>query len=247
MSTDFDPSLAQPDHVLDGGDLDCGSGLVLLIREHMLKVPVGGVLEMKSREPTVADDLPPWCRMVGHVYLGSVTGEGEVRYFVRRGAAASADAAALKEDKDRAKEYEWRARIRQSAALVETVYCRNFSFTAGQPASFEEKDAHPSAIEYLLGALGADLVAVFAGECSRAGLTIDDIEMTVRGKLHNVLVHLGLEDGDPSLRSLEVKCFASTMDEENAVRLAWERAMVHSPILATLAKATEVETRLSIV
>ena len=247
MDTDFDPTSVQPDHVLDGGDLDCGSGLVLLIREHMLRVPVGGILEMKSREPTVADDLPPWCRMVGHLYLGSATGDGEVRYFVRRGAAAAADAAALQADKERAKEYEWRARIRRSAPLVETVYCRNFSFIAGQPASFEEKDAHPSAIEYLLGALGADLVAVFAGECSRAGLTIDDIEMTVRGRLHNVLVHLGLEEGDPSLRSLEIKCFASTMDEERAVRVAWERTIVRSPILATLAKATEVETRLAIV
>jgi TusA-related sulfurtransferase len=247
MGTDFDPSSAQPDHVLDGGDLDCGSGLVLLLREHMLRVPVGGLLEMKSREPTVADDLPPWCRLVGHTYLGSALGEGEVRYFMRRGAAASADAAALQADKERAKAYEWRVRVRKSAPLVETVYCRNFSFTAGQPASFEEKDAHPSAIEYLLGALGADLVAVFAGECSRAGLTVDDIELTVRGKLHNVLVHLGLEEGDPSLRFVEINCFASTMDEESAVRVAWERTLARAPILATLAKATEVKARLSLV
>ena len=37
-----------PDHVFDGGDLDCGSGLVLLIRENMKKVPVGGIMEMRS-------------------------------------------------------------------------------------------------------------------------------------------------------------------------------------------------------
>ncbi|MEZ5194875.1 MAG: hypothetical protein R2764_00295 [Bacteroidales bacterium] len=59
-----------PDHVFDGGDLDCGSGLVLLIRENMRKVPVGGIMEMRSLEPSVCDDLPPWCRMVGHDYLG---------------------------------------------------------------------------------------------------------------------------------------------------------------------------------
>ena len=53
----------KPDHMFDGGDLDCGSGLILLIRENMLAVPVGGILEMRSREPSVADDLPPWCRM----------------------------------------------------------------------------------------------------------------------------------------------------------------------------------------
>ena len=59
-----------PDHVFDGGDLDCGSGLVLLIRESMQRVPPGGVLELRSREPSVRDDLPPWCRMVGHEFLG---------------------------------------------------------------------------------------------------------------------------------------------------------------------------------
>jgi TusA-related sulfurtransferase len=247
MTTEFDPASVSPDHVFDGGDLDCGSGLVLLIREAMLRVPVGGILEMRSREPTVADDLPPWCRMVGHLYLGHAPGEGETRYFVRRGQPAAADASSLQADKDRARDYEWRARVRRSAPLAETVYCRNFSFTAGQPASFEEKDAHPSAIEYLIGALGADLVAVFADQCGRAGLAVDDIELTVRARLHNVFVSLGAEDGDPSLRSLEVKCFASTMEDERAVRAAWEQAAARSPILATLAKAASVETRLSII
>jgi hypothetical protein len=39
-----------PDQMFDGGDLDCGSGLILLIRESMLQVPVDGILEMRSRE-----------------------------------------------------------------------------------------------------------------------------------------------------------------------------------------------------
>jgi TusA-related sulfurtransferase len=68
-----------PDIVFDGGDLDCGSGLILLIRENMLKVPENGILEMRSREPTVGDDLPPWCRMSGHEYLGKTAGEWDFR------------------------------------------------------------------------------------------------------------------------------------------------------------------------
>ncbi len=66
MTDGLDLESLRPDRVFDGGDLDCGSGLVLLIRENMLPVPVGGVLEMRSRERTVRDDLPPWCRMSGH-------------------------------------------------------------------------------------------------------------------------------------------------------------------------------------
>ncbi|MFP5238730.1 MAG: sulfurtransferase TusA family protein [Acidobacteriota bacterium] len=241
-----------PERVFDGGDLDCGSGLALIIREHMLAVPPGGVLEMISREPTVADDLPPWCRLSGHEYLGSLPGEGGARYFMRRGlAAGSADAAeaerqALEQDKQRAKAYEWRLRVRAGANLSSTAYCRNFSWKLGQPASFEERDEHPSAVEALLGALGGALATGYATECSRDGLEMDDIEITVKGRLGNILAHLGLEEGDPSFSAIEVRCFASTLDDEAKARAAWDRAVARSPLAATLAKALDLKTSFTI-
>jgi TusA-related sulfurtransferase/uncharacterized OsmC-like protein len=235
------------DHVLDGGDLDCGSGLVLLIREHMQRVPEGGILELRSRERTVCDDLPSWCRMVGHDYLGSRPGDlpDQTRFFVRRGAGAAAEAAALADDKARAREYEWRLRARSTGGLCTTAYCRNFSFIVGQPASFEEKDEHPSALEYLLGALAGDLATGFATACARAGLQVDDVEITVRAKLHNVLAHLGLEEGDPSLEVVKVKVFASTLDDEVRVRAVWDEVIRRSPLATTLARATRLETQLT--
>jgi TusA-related sulfurtransferase len=238
----------RPDRVFEGGDLDCGSGLVLLIREHMLAVPDGGVLEMRSREPTVRDDLPPWCRMVGHEYLGVLEEEApNLRYFVRKGAsAAKAEAEALAEDKQRAADYEWRLRVRATGHLESTAYCRNFSFKAGQPASFEEKDEHPSSVELLLGSLGTALGTGFASEASRAGLDIDDIELTVRGRLGNPLAHLGMGEGDPGLTSVEVKCFATTVADEAAVREAWSLALERSPVAVTLGRAAQLETKLNI-
>ncbi|THB78886.1 MAG: sulfurtransferase TusA family protein [Desulfobulbaceae bacterium] len=74
----------------------------------MLKTPIDGILEMRSREPTVADDLPPWCRMSGHEYLGQEKGDGFVRYCVRRGTTEKKEEESLKEDLDKAKSYEWR-------------------------------------------------------------------------------------------------------------------------------------------
>lgn len=258
MSESIDLTNLSADRVFDGGDLDCGSGLVLLIRENMLQVPVGGILEMLSREPTVADDLPPWCRMVGHDYLGAlppaeddVAGarSGTVRYYVRRGAGAVAEseAKALDDDKEKARSYEWRLRVRSTGHLESTVYCRNFSFHGGQPASFEEKDAHPSSVELLLGSLGTALSTGFASEVSRAGLVVDDIELTVRGRLGNPLAHLGLGEGDPGLVSVDVKCFASTMSKEDEVRAAWERTVERSPVAVTLARATTLTLKLAIV
>ena len=238
--------------VFDGGDLDCGSGLVLLIRENMLQVPPGGILEMRSREPTVADDLPPWCRMVGHEYLGVLEEAGTARYFIRRAAAAAPtdnavpEEDALARDLERAKGYEWRLRVRATGPLRSTVYCRNFSFDVGQPVSFEEKDRHPAAIEYLLGAVGGELACAFSSEAARSGLRIDDIEITLRGSLVNVLAHLGLEPGDPAVRRVEIKCFTSTLDDEERVKEAWERTVSRSPLVATLRKAAEVDLKLAI-
>ena len=241
----------EPDHVFDGGDLDCGSGLVLLIREHMQRVPEGGVLELRSVEITVADDLPPWCRMVGHAYLGCLPGAtaAQKRFFVRKGAgeAARAEARALQEDKERARQYQWRLRARASGHLATTVYCRNFQWTVGQPASFEEQDAHPSAVEALLGALAGDLATGFATACAREGLEIDDIELTASGRLHDVMAHLGLSGGDPSFARIEVKLFASTFADAAQVREAWAQVVARSPLAATLARATELETRIAIV
>lgn len=244
-------SALAPDVVFDGGDLDCGSGLVLLIRENMLKVPIGGVLEMKSLEPTVGDDLPPWCRLAGHEYLGRLPGAspGQSRYFVRRGdqAVAAAEAKALADDKERARSYVWRLRTRASGHQKATVYCRNFSWVLGQSASFEEKDAHPSAVEALLGALGASLATSYATEAARAGLQVDDIELTVSGRLHNILAHLGLEQGDPSFAAIEVKCYASTLDDEAGAKMLFEAVVARSPLAATLKKATELTIKFAVV
>ena len=244
-------SALSPDRLFDGGALDCGSGLVLLIRENMLQVPDGGVLEMRSVERTVRDDLPPWCRMVGHEYLGFLPGTEpeQLRFFVRRGSgeAARKEDAALEQDKERARAYEWRLRARSSASLETTVYCRNFKWQLGQPASFEEQDAHPSGVEALLGALAGDLTTGFAIACSRAGLQVDDIEMTVKGRLHDVTAHLGLADGDPSFAAIDARLFASTFDDEQQIRSIWQQTVQRSPLAATLAKATELNTTIAIV
>jgi hypothetical protein len=247
MSETIELGSLKPDHVFDGGSLDCGSGLILLIRENMLRVPEQGIFEMRSREPTVQGDLPPWCRMVGLEYLGSLEGDGFTRYFIRRTVNAVEEVKSLEKDKLRAKEYEWRARARSTGNLKSTVYCRNFSIEVGQPASFETSDKHPSAVEYLLAALAGDLITGFASECTKSSLAVDDIEMTVSGRLNNILAHLGLEDGDPSFSSIEMKLFVSSFEDQAKVRAAWDRTLKRSPLAATLEKAVELKVKLSII
>jgi 5-methyltetrahydropteroyltriglutamate--homocysteine methyltransferase len=65
----------EADASFDGGDLDCGNGLLLLIRQHMDPLERGQLLEFRSTEISVEEDFPAWCRMTGN----------ELVSFVRRG------------------------------------------------------------------------------------------------------------------------------------------------------------------
>ena len=78
----------------DGGDLDCGNGLLLLIRKHIDPLPRGGLLEIKSTESSVEEDLPAWCRLTGNEFV-SWTKDGKQRAFlVSKGALSERDAPA---------------------------------------------------------------------------------------------------------------------------------------------------------
>lgn len=62
----FEKHIYSPDSSFDGGDLDCGNGLLLLIRKHIDPLPRGGLLEIRSSEISVEEDLPAWARLTGN-------------------------------------------------------------------------------------------------------------------------------------------------------------------------------------
>lgn len=59
-------SLGEVETVVDGGDMDCGSGLLLLITRAMRRLEPGQVLGVRSAEVSVVSDLPAWADLVGH-------------------------------------------------------------------------------------------------------------------------------------------------------------------------------------
>ena len=69
-----------PDTSFDGGDMDCGNGLLLMIRRNIDPLPRGGLLEILSTETSVREDLPAWCRMTGNA-LVSFLEEGKRMSF----------------------------------------------------------------------------------------------------------------------------------------------------------------------
>ena len=69
-------------HRLDGGDLGC-TRLLVILRQHAARLPDGSVVHLTTTDPIAPIDLPAWCRITGHTYLGPVRNAQRPTYAVR--------------------------------------------------------------------------------------------------------------------------------------------------------------------
>ena len=74
-----------PADSFNGGDLDCGNGLLLLIRKHIDPLQPGDLLEIVSHDSTVEVDLPSWCRLTKNELINMHTESGVWRFLVSKG------------------------------------------------------------------------------------------------------------------------------------------------------------------
>lgn len=239
--------IPQVDGVCDGGDLDCGSGLLLIIKKNIDPLEIGGVLEIRSREASVEGDLPAWCRMVKHEFLGTADDEGGYkRYFVKKG--GNQEQRSLQDDLEAARGYKWIVRIQAEKGLTAKVHSRNHTFLVGQPAEFSPKVDAPSAVDFFISALGSCLTVGFKMLASKNNITIDEFEITLKGQLENVLYHMGLEDtGDPKITKIVGTVYVSSPNDEDLLYQIWEKTLERSPIYQTLKDQVKLDIKFSIV
>jgi tRNA 2-thiouridine synthesizing protein A len=57
--------------VIDGGDRACVR-LLLELRARISGLPAGTVIHLIASDPAAPVDLPAWCHLTGHAYLGPV-------------------------------------------------------------------------------------------------------------------------------------------------------------------------------
>lgn len=223
---------ARADKSIDGGDLDCGSGLLLILRDAIAPLPIGGVLEIVSREISVKEDLPAWCRMVGHDLFDMRAGDGKnTHYLLRKGAGDEQ----LSDDLRKARDFEWKVRATWSGGLKTRVYARNHAMDVGQPASFETADDAPAAVEMLLAAIGGCLVSGFAWRMSQRGLELRAAELSLGAKLENVLYFLGVEaTGSPGLARVDGVLYVDADGPEEELQALWRETITRSPVARSL-------------
>jgi TusA-related sulfurtransferase/uncharacterized OsmC-like protein len=236
-----EPNLT-PAAMCDGGDLDCGSGLLLIIRNAMDPLRSGEVLEVRSRDVSVKEDLPAWCRMVEHEMLATQPGEsGSTSYFIRKKGAD----AVLKQDLDQARNYVWRARVRGQGGMGAEVFVRNHSFAVGQPASFDTADKAISAVEYLLGSLGACIAVGFQWRASQRGITVRNLEVSLQARAKDILMYLGLEDaGNPGLSEVRVVVYVDADAEPEPLGELLAETIRRSPVTQTFQNAVPIHAEI---
>ncbi|WNF37401.1 OsmC family protein [Bacillaceae bacterium IKA-2] len=234
----------KPNGMCDGGDLDCGSGLLLIIKKSMDPLETGQVLEIRSRERTVAEDLPAWCRMVKHQFMGSEKHEQHTSYFVCKGGSGGS----VKDDLEAARGYQWSVRVRSGKGLSAKVFSRNHTLISGQPAEFSPKVDAPSAIDYLLTSLGSCLVVGFKAHASKQKIIIDEMEFTLKAKLENILYHMQLEDhGSPKVDHITGVFYVTSPNEEDELQKIWQTTLERSPIYQTLQPSVAIKLTFQVV
>ncbi len=65
--------------IVDGGDTGCGE-LLMRLAIQVRQSPPGTVIRLVANDPAAPIDLPAWCHLTGHKYLGATTHHGRTAY-----------------------------------------------------------------------------------------------------------------------------------------------------------------------
>ena len=97
--------------------------------------------------------------------------------------------------------YPWTLRVRAAGRDRATVFARTQQFSVGALVQFETAYDAITALEYVLEAIGADVVSGLQTVARKRRIEVDHVEAVVEGELNNPLTYLGVvgESGHPGL------------------------------------------------
>ena len=125
---------------------------------------------------------------------------------------------------------------------------RDLTFDAQGSSGAVASASHASALELLLAALAADLVAGFARAARRAGVSLHDAELRLSARLENPLMALGVvgETGSPALASVTGTLYVSCDATAAVLPPLWASTLARSPLHATLTRAASLDIALEV-
>jgi len=142
-------------------------------------------------------------------------------------------------------ELSWSVRVGASSKDRATVYARTHHVEVGHRVPIDEKAEGISALELVLGALGADLTTGILAAAARRRVEMERAEAVVTGRLENALTHLGVigETGHPGLEAISIALYISSLAPPADVEGAWKEALERSPLYHTFERLVRLEIR----
>jgi uncharacterized OsmC-like protein len=142
----------------------------------------------------------------------------------------------------------WRLRVTTAEPDVARVSMRRHQFTVGKPIDFDTESGHISALEYVLGALAAEIVNGLRVFAKRRRIEIDHVEAVVDGEVENALTYLEVigESGRPGISGVSIKVYVASPHDEAVVRALWIEMLERLPLVATLEQACNLKIELTL-
>lgn len=125
---------------------------------------------------------------------------------------------------------------------VARVSVRRHQFSVGRPIEFDDPSPRVAALEYALGAVGAEVVNGLRTFAARHRVEIDQVEAVVTGELENGLTYLEVigERGRPRIARIHLKVFVASPDER-ALRCLWDDMLGKLPLICTLGPSVRLD------
>jgi hypothetical protein len=145
--------------------------------------------------------------------------------------------------------YTWSLRVSTTPQSDATVFVRKHQFTVGVPVQFDAAYNAISALEYVLGAIGADLVNGLQTLARKRRVVLDHVEAVVQGELNNPLTALGVvgESGHPGLEKVQVKVYVASLAAAEDIQRLWQEMLERSPLVWTFRSIIQLEWSLQVV
>ena len=137
-------------------------------------------------------------------------------------------------------------RVTASGSDGAKVSARRHQFLVGRPIDFDAESSTVMALEYALGALGAELVGGLRQFAGRRRLTLDNVEALVRAEVEDPLVYLEVigESGQPRIGRIEIKLYVASPEPEQNVRQLFEGVLSKLPLVHAFRQAGRLDIQL---
>ena len=133
----------------------------------------------------------------------------------------------------------WTLRVTATDKEAAPVFARRHRISVGRPLHFEAGYPYVTALEYVLGALGAEIVNGLRLSARGRRIALDDIEAVVDGQLHNPLAYLEVVGvaGQPCLKAVVVTVYVASPHDEQTLSTLWDQTRSRLPLVQTFSAA----------